>query len=377
MKKSHLFLGLALIFSFFSMTVFADEAQAADMYRLYNKNSGEHFYTADSNEKNHLVKVGWRYEGIGWTAPASGNAVYRLYNKNAGDHHYTLNTNEKNHLVKVGWRYEGIGWYSDTKKSVPLYRAYNPNARAGSHNYTVNYNEQKNLLRAGWRNEGIAWYGIKKGAATVAPKHVDVNITGVGGDEQNNPGSYRLLYSNKAFDQASLSGNAIIEFSADVALTGKTNDYETQFVIAGNGKGSGQIGIGLHYQAGSDANFAQGRINATNINFPAGAQTKGQQYYSVNTKVPRITNGQSVHLQVKYFASGYMQTLVNNNLVGQYKTKLVPGGDAYILHDNTNATVKIRHLKVLKNGVDVTKQGKPSFGNTNFDFSNGVISGAY
>lgn len=144
-----------------------DAAEAADMHRLYNPNSGEHFYTANTNEKNHLTKVGWKSEGIGWTAPSSGNAVYRLYNKNAGDHHYTMNANEKNHLVKVGWKYEGIGWYSDTKKAVPLYRAYNPNAKAGSHNYTVNYAEQKNLLKHGWRNEGIAWYGIKK--TTPAP----------------------------------------------------------------------------------------------------------------------------------------------------------------------------------------------------------------
>ncbi|MDU5336019.1 MucBP domain-containing protein, partial [Enterococcus sp.] len=176
MKKVKLlvFLVLSLCFSIFIAS--AEEANAADMHRLYNPNSGEHFYTANGNEKNHLVKVGWKYEGIGWTAPATGNAVYRLYNANAGDHHYTQNANEKNHLVKVGWKYEGIGWYSDVKKAVPLYRAYNPNAKAGSHNYTVNYAEQKNLIRVGWRDEGIAWYGINKSTPvtkyTVTVKHV-------------------------------------------------------------------------------------------------------------------------------------------------------------------------------------------------------------
>lgn len=155
---------------------FAESAQAADMHRLYNPNSGEHFYTANTNEKNKLTKVGWKSEGIGWTAPNSGNAVYRLYNKNAGDHHYTMNAYEKNHLVKVGWKYEGIGWYSDTKKAVPLYRAYNPNAKAGSHNYTVSYGEQKNLLKHGWRNEGIAWYGVKK-ITTPTPKPTPSPVT--------------------------------------------------------------------------------------------------------------------------------------------------------------------------------------------------------
>ena len=175
MKKKILLLGFSAL-ALSATIAFADSAEAADMHRLYNPNSGEHFYTAATNEKNHLTKIGWRYEGIGWTSPSSGNPVYRLYNKNAGDHHYTMNANEKNHLVKVGWKYEGVGWYSDTKKAVPLYRAYNPNAKAGSHNYTANYGEQKNLLKHGWRNEGIGWYGIKKTTPvtkyTVTIKHV-------------------------------------------------------------------------------------------------------------------------------------------------------------------------------------------------------------
>ena len=91
------------------------------MNRLYNPNSGEHFYTSDIEEKNTLVDLGWKDEGIGWTAPnknlSNVNApVYRLYNPNAGDHHYTKSTSERDILVSVGWKYEGIGWYSyDTK----------------------------------------------------------------------------------------------------------------------------------------------------------------------------------------------------------------------------------------------------------------------
>ncbi|KAB5603116.1 hypothetical protein EHS19_10455, partial [Bifidobacterium jacchi] len=74
---------------------------------------GEHFYTANGAERNMLVAKGWRYEGVGWIAPASSKTpVYRLYNRNAGDHHYTMNAAERNMLVAKGWRYEGIGWYS-------------------------------------------------------------------------------------------------------------------------------------------------------------------------------------------------------------------------------------------------------------------------
>lgn len=131
-----------------------------DMYRLYNPNSGEHFYTANSNEKAHLQKVGWRYEGVGWVAPLTGKPVYRLYNPNVGDHHYTMNLGEQKSLLKVGWKDEGIGWYSDANEGIKVWRAYNPNAKTGSHNYTINPTEQQLLIIAGWKDEGIGWYGV-------------------------------------------------------------------------------------------------------------------------------------------------------------------------------------------------------------------------
>lgn len=153
-----LFVGL-----FFSVVLSSNaEAATNDMYRLYNPNSGEHFYTANTNERDLLKRVGWNDEGIGWYAPTSGDPVYRMYNPNAGDHHYTPHIFERDHLVKVGWRYEGIGWYSDKNKTIPLYRAYNPNAKAGSHNYTISKAEQNHLIKVGWRNENISWYGAKK-----------------------------------------------------------------------------------------------------------------------------------------------------------------------------------------------------------------------
>lgn len=131
------------------------------MYRVYNPNSGEHFYTMQQNEKNNLVKLGWKDEGTGWIAPAVGKPVYRVYNPNSGDHHYTLAIAEKNNLVKLGWKDEGIGWYSSTEMKHPLYRVYNPNAKAGSHHYTQNLKETNELVKKGWKDEGIAWYAVK------------------------------------------------------------------------------------------------------------------------------------------------------------------------------------------------------------------------
>lgn len=140
-------------------------ASSIEMYRLYNPKSGEHFYTKESNEKDVLVSLGWKYEGIGWYAPStSSTPVYRLYNDKAGDHHYTMDENEKNTLVRIGWKYEGAGWYSDSSKTIPLYRIYNPNAKqAGSHHYTTDQSERNTLVSSGWKNEGVAWYALKGG----------------------------------------------------------------------------------------------------------------------------------------------------------------------------------------------------------------------
>ena len=132
-----------------------------DMYRMYNPNSGEHFYTASVDERDFLIGEGWKYEGIGWHAPVSSSTpVFRLYNAYGGEHHYTTSAEEKASLVNVGWTDEGIGWYSDDAESVPLYREYNPNAFANNHNYTTSADEHKNLLSLGWRDEGYAWYGV-------------------------------------------------------------------------------------------------------------------------------------------------------------------------------------------------------------------------
>ena len=132
-----------------------------DMYRLYNPNSGEHFFTASAGERDMLVAAGWSNEGIGWKAPVTSNTpVYRLYNPQGGEHHYTISASEKNNLVALGWSDEGIGWYSDDAHGVPVYRQYNPNSFSNNHNYTVSASENNWLMSIGWQDEGVAWYGV-------------------------------------------------------------------------------------------------------------------------------------------------------------------------------------------------------------------------
>ena len=160
---------VALVVSALVLAVIALAAPASalasgiDMYRLYNRWTGEHFYTASASERDGLEAVGWRYEGVGWVAPASGDPVYRLYNPyvTGGDHHYTPSVAERDSLVAQGWRYEGVGWASGG--GIEVLRQYNPYASTGTHNYTTSRAENDSLVAVGWRDEGVAWRGVSEG----------------------------------------------------------------------------------------------------------------------------------------------------------------------------------------------------------------------
>ncbi|MBF0579867.1 hypothetical protein IM774_08765 [Erysipelotrichaceae bacterium RD49] len=142
------------------------DVEMVDIYRLYNPNTGEHFYTADIYERDGLAANGWKDEGIGWRSSLDGDPVYRLYNPNAfgGDHYYTISTSEANGLVGQGWQLDLKGkpaFYS--KGDVNVYVQYNPNARSGAHNYTTSLKEFNALLEEGWMYGQIAWKTMESG----------------------------------------------------------------------------------------------------------------------------------------------------------------------------------------------------------------------
>lgn len=165
---------------FFSMTsVHAEDSYK--MWRLYNRNTGEHFYTSSTTERDNVFNAGWNVEGYGWVSPSYSNTpVYRMYNPNVGDHHYTTSVTERDNLVSVGWRYEGIGWYAcDNNAGVPVYREYNPYASTGAHNFTTSITEHNNLIAAGWKDEGIAFYVLDGGGEEGAVSHALVSKSSI------------------------------------------------------------------------------------------------------------------------------------------------------------------------------------------------------
>ena len=184
-----------------TVTVTAIPIKKVAVYRMYNPDSYEHFYTKDYYERSVLVKRGWTCEGTAWYAPDRGNAIYRLYLGTVGEHFYSTSLYEQNVLVSRGWKYEGIAFYSGG--TVKTYRAYNSGIK--KHNFTTDSYEQKVLTtQRGWKNEGVAWYVYQTGdknGAEVGKKSGWYSVGGTLKYYNANTSSYTKQFSMPYYSQ--------------------------------------------------------------------------------------------------------------------------------------------------------------------------------
>ena len=139
-----------------------ERIESVAMFRLYDPNSSEHFYTGSEEERDILVSEGWNYEGVGFNFPIKGKPVYRLYEPVTGEHLYTMDENEKQRLLENGWNYENVAFNSASSSEVPQYRLYNPNATRGAYHFTGSEEERDWLVSLGWQYQGIGWYSSLK-----------------------------------------------------------------------------------------------------------------------------------------------------------------------------------------------------------------------
>lgn len=116
------------------------------VYRLYS--GKDHLYTQSHKEAQSLADLGWKYEGIGWIAPADGVPVWRLYSGKT--HLFTADPVEKKRLLSIGWKDEGQAFVSGGSR--PIYRMYNP--YSGEHLLTASLKEHDAATKAGWYCEG-------------------------------------------------------------------------------------------------------------------------------------------------------------------------------------------------------------------------------
>lgn len=171
-------------------SAYAADAGVTEVYRMYNRNSGEHFYTSNAAEKDALKAATWVYEGVAWTTDSTGSTpVYRLYNPNAGNHYYTVNAAERDALVRMGWRNEDVAFESGGDTAV--YVAYNPNSPIGNHNYTTDTTEQNSLIGQGW-TFGTQSFSVS--GAGYATSESDASVTAC--QAENLKAVYKSIYDN-------------------------------------------------------------------------------------------------------------------------------------------------------------------------------------
>jgi lysyl endopeptidase len=140
------------------------------VFRMYNTNTGTHFYTGSAGERNNIRRTipSFRYEGSVYTvasAPAAGlNPVFRFFNRRTGTHFYTISAGERDAVMNLtDFRYEGIAWYArlstdNTAGTISIYRFFIPSK--GTHFYTASEGERDNVIAnlAGiYRYEGVAY----------------------------------------------------------------------------------------------------------------------------------------------------------------------------------------------------------------------------
>ncbi|MCB2186251.1 MAG: VCBS repeat-containing protein [Deltaproteobacteria bacterium] len=178
-------------------------AGTAALYRLYNPNSGKHYYTAKTSERDALVAAGWRFErveGYIYTTQVVGSSqVYKLYNTNTGSHLYTTSASEVAQILATMPEWQqvsslGFAFLQARDTSITaMYRAYNPNA--AYHFFTTRYVELQNAVAAGYLDE-----------SNPVPFYVPVTAAtgGVAVNRLYNPNSGRHYYTNNPAERDAL-----------------------------------------------------------------------------------------------------------------------------------------------------------------------------
>ena len=360
MKKRSLILAVALalttVFGTVGPVVHAENSSDYEViYRMYNPNSGEHFYTSNAEERANLYLQGWDAEDIGWIAPKESEntvPVYRLYTEgtgSGGDHHYTTEEGEREYLLSIGWKDEGIlcqavKQTAEEKESgttpegaTPLYRNYNPNAVTGAHNYTPSYGEYANLINIGWNDEKIAWYALdvdtKAFTLPELPKRPEKpNI--------ENTESYATIEADVKLGGAGTGNHAKLVFQTDTSAVSFGIQYDACAVAPYTGKTMYLVENVAHNGAG------------------------GQTY----TRYGETTSNEWHHLMMTYSQDGTLSFYVDGNCVGsESNVSLATSGTLYcsvegsarLNGDTVNA--QFRNIKIKGHGKYDPNQGFNSY----------------
>ena len=374
MKKVLLsFLTIMTILMIGGVKVSADSTQS-EIYRLYNKNTGEHFYTSSAFERDSVSKSGWSYEGVGWVSPKkSATPIYRVFNPNArgGDHYYTKSNYEATQLVKKGWKWDNNAqpvFYSGG--NIPVYVAFNPNASSGSHNFTKNSNEQNSLLKSGWEYGAVAWTS----ETWITPKPQPSWKPGVS-RFYTIPGIAHTVFGDNIMEEADVNklGPVTLKVDADLDLTGSGRGYHGKLMIGD--MGGDNVSFGIQYDAKSgldDGQWAGKGLYLSENVADGGVHEGGNALYVAYGSAPI---GKTVHLSLAYYQSRQLVAFFANGvLMGSQKVnfKETKSTTNAILNSDRTGLTETNALYML------SAQGATAFGgdSINAAFTNITTEGA-
>ncbi|MGQ7550116.1 hypothetical protein ACTGU3_05150 [Streptococcus suis] len=383
MKKT-LFAGIVTAMSALSLSVGQSAQADQTIYRLYNKQNGEHLYTTDKNEKDVLfTQHGWGYEGEAWYAPdpGQGSPVYRLYNAGLQNHLYTTDTNEVKVLTsKYGWTLDNNGqpvFYSGG--SAKIYRVYNQNLR-GLHHWTTDENEYSVLPRHGWQQEGVKLYGNRVGVPIQTQYYQYSPVTSQPTPPSQSTGSAQTsqpAQGNNQLPSTIPSGSATIAntesnhtIEADVALTGSGTGYHAKLVMAAP---DAAVSFGLQFDTAAVAPYT-GKTAFLIENI--GSNNVGGQYYHRANYLASLNTTYRLMLTLQKDGS-YVGYVNGTEVVRGRNAVLADRSDIYLRVEGAarktgdSITAHFSAIKLKQHGI-YTERRWPA--TPQFNIANGILT---
>lgn len=139
------------------------------VYRFHNSQTGAHFYTTSTTERDTVRATlpQFRFEGQAFSAHGSADVglspVHRFFNAATGVHFYTISADEKAYVESrlPCFRYEGVAYHASEAAGAglsPLYRFYV--ASKGFHFYTAGGGEAATIRATlpQYLDEGVGYH---------------------------------------------------------------------------------------------------------------------------------------------------------------------------------------------------------------------------
>jgi hypothetical protein len=194
------------------------------VFRFFNTQTGTHFYTTSTSERDQVIAnlPQYSFEGEAFQAASGASPglkpVYRFFNTQNGVHFYTISESERDFIQANLPQYnlEGVAYHASQVGGAglsPLYRFFLP--RAGTHFYTASEAERQQVqdtLSSTYTFEGVGYYVLGSGFSF-------------------EPGFIQQAYLKAANGESGDNLGAAVAISGDTLVIGSRGEDSNQTTI--------------------------------------------------------------------------------------------------------------------------------------------------